>query len=170
MASAVPARAFLVIAVTSKVDHVRELLSRVVDPDLPFLSIDDIAILRDIAVTDEGHVTVTITPTYSGCPAMGVIREDIVAVLADGGINSVAIETVYSPAWTTEWMSEDAKRKLAENLIAPPDSVLAIVPEVLCPLCSSDTVRTVSEFGSTACKSIMVCTECGEPFDYFKAI
>ena len=158
------------IAVTSKVDHVRELLSRVVDPDLPFLSIDDIAILRDIAVTDEGHVTVTITPTYSGCPAMGVIREDIVAVLAEGGFNSVAIETVYSPAWTTEWMSEDAKRKLAENLIAPPDSVLAIVPEVLCPLCSSDTVRTVSEFGSTACKSIMVCTECGEPFDYFKAI
>jgi ring-1,2-phenylacetyl-CoA epoxidase subunit PaaD len=170
MASAVPARAFLVIAVTSKVDHVRELLSRVVDPDLPFLSIDDIAILRDIAVTDEGHVTVTITPTYSGCPAMGVIREDIVAVLAEGGFNSVAIETVYSPAWTTEWMSEGAKRKLAENLIAPPDSVLAIVPEVLCPLCSSDTVRTVSEFGSTACKSIMVCTECGEPFDYFKAI
>lgn len=170
MASAVTAGAVLVIAVTSKVDHVRELLSRVVDPDLPFLSIDDIAILRDIAVTDEGHVTVTITPTYSGCPAMGVIREDIVAVLAEGGFNSVAIETVYSPAWTTEWMSEDAKRKLAENLIAPPDSVLAIVPEVLCPLCSSDTVRTVSEFGSTACKSIMVCTECGEPFDYFKAI
>jgi len=153
-----------------EVDHVRELLSRVVDPDLPFLSIDDIAILRDIAVTDEGHVTVTITPTYSGCPAMGVITEDIVTVLAEGGFDSVAIETVYSPAWTTEWMSDDAKRKLAENRIAPPDSVLAIVPEVLCPLCSSDTVRTVSEFGSTACKSIMVCTECGEPFDYFKAI
>jgi ring-1,2-phenylacetyl-CoA epoxidase subunit PaaD len=154
----------------SKVAHVRKLLREVVDPDLPFLSIDDIAILRDVLVSDDGHVTVTITPTYSGCPAMGVISEDIVSVLGEGGFGSVSIDTVYSPAWTTEWMSDDAKRKLVENRIAPPDSVLAIVPEVLCPLCSSDSVATVSEFGSTACKSIMVCTQCGEPFDYFKAI
>jgi ring-1,2-phenylacetyl-CoA epoxidase subunit PaaD len=152
------------------VAHVRELLREVVDPDLPFLSIDDIAILRDVSVSDDNHVTVTITPTYSGCPAMGAITEDIVTVLGDGGFGSVSIDTVYSPAWTTEWMSDEAKRKLAENRIAPPDSVLAIVPEVLCPLCSSDSVATVSEFGSTACKSIMVCTQCGEPFDYFKAI
>ncbi len=170
MASTFTAGTVLVIAATSKVGHVRELLSSVVDPDLPFLSIDDIAILRDVVVSDEGHVTVTITPTYSGCPAMGAIAQDIVTVLGEAGFDSVEIETVYSPAWTTEWMSDDAKRKLAENLIAPPDSVLAVVPEVLCPLCSSDSVRTVSEFGSTACKSIMVCTQCGEPFDYFKAI
>lgn len=170
MASALAAGTVLVIEATSKVDHVRELLSRVVDPDLPFLSIDDIAILRDVAISAEGHVTVTITPTYSGCPAMSAITEDIVTVLGEGGFDSVGIETVYSPAWTTEWMSADAKRKLAENLIAPPDSVLAITPEVLCPLCSSDSVRTVSEFGSTACKSIMACTQCEEPFDYFKAI
>ena len=155
---------------TSMVDHARELLEHVVDPDLPFLSIRDIAILRNVEVSDEGVVTVTITPTYSGCPAMETIRTDIRTALADGGFESVEIETVYSPAWTTEWMSDDAKRKLAENRIAPPDSVLAIVPEVLCPLCSSDNIRTVSEFGSTACKSIMVCTHCGEPFDYFKAI
>jgi ring-1,2-phenylacetyl-CoA epoxidase subunit PaaD len=154
----------------SKVAHVRKLLREVVDPDLPFLSIDDIAILRDVSVSDDNHVTVTITPTYSGCPAMGAITEDIVTVLGDGGFGSVSIDTVYSPAWTTEWMSDESKRKLAENRIAPPDSVLAIVPEVLCPLCSSDSVATVSEFGSTACKSIMVCTQCGEPFDYFKAI
>ena len=158
------------ITLTSNVDDVRELLDRVVDPDLPFLSIDDIAILRDVAISKDGHVTVTITPTYSGCPAMGAITEDIVTVLAEGGFESVSVETAYSPAWTTEWMSGDAKRKLLENRIAPPDSVLAVVPEVLCPLCSSDDIRTVSEFGSTACKSIMVCTQCGEPFDYFMAI
>lgn len=170
MAPAFTARDDLVITLTSNVDDVRELLDRVVDPDLPFLSIDDIAILRDVAISKDGHVTVTITPTYSGCPAMGAITEDIVTVLAEGGFESVSVETAYSPAWTTEWMSDDAKRKLLENRIAPPDSVLAVVPEVLCPLCSSDDIRTVSEFGSTACKSIMVCTQCGEPFDYFKAI
>ncbi|MEN8040649.1 MAG: 1,2-phenylacetyl-CoA epoxidase subunit PaaD [Actinomycetota bacterium] len=157
-------------AVVSEVDRARVLLERVVDPDLPFLSIADIAILRDVAVSDEGAVTVTITPTYSGCPAMDTIREDVHSVLAEGGFGEVEVKTVYAPAWTTEWMSEDAKRKLARNSIAPPDSVLAVVPEVLCPLCSSESVNTVSEFGSTACKSIMVCTECGEPFDYFKAI
>jgi ring-1,2-phenylacetyl-CoA epoxidase subunit PaaD len=160
----------VVVTETSRVGHVRELLERVVDPDLPFLSIADIAILRDVEVSEEGAVIVTITPTYSGCPAMGAITEDIVTVLAAGGFGDVNIITTYAPAWTTEWMSDDAKRKLADNRIAPPDSVLAIVPEVLCPLCSSDAVRTVSEFGSTACKSIMVCTQCGEPFDYFKAI
>jgi ring-1,2-phenylacetyl-CoA epoxidase subunit PaaD len=170
VAPAFTARDDLVITLTSKVDDVRELLDRVVDPDLPFLSIDDIAILRDVAISKDRHVTVTITPTYSGCPAMGAITEDIVTVLAEGGFESVSVETAYSPAWTTEWMSDDAKRKLLENRIAPPDSVLAVVPEVLCPLCSSDDIRTVSEFGSTACKSIMVCTQCGEPFDYFKAI
>ena len=170
MAPAVDAGTIVVITETSRIDHVRALLDRVVDPDLPFLSIADIAILRDVRLSDEGAVTVTITPTYSGCPAMETIRSDISTVLGEGGFDDVTIETVFAPAWTTEWMSHDAKRKLAENLIAPPDSVIAIVPEVLCPLCSSDNVRTVSEFGSTACKSIMVCTQCGEPFDYFKAI
>lgn len=170
MAPAFPAGDVVVITKTSKVGHARELLEQVVDPDLPFLSIRDIAILRSVEVSDEGAVAVTITPTYSGCPAMETIRSDIRAALVEGGFESVEIETAYSPAWTTEWMSDDAKRKLAENRIAPPDSVLAIVPEVLCPLCSSDDIRTVSEFGSTACKSIMVCTQCGEPFDYFKAI
>ena len=170
MAPAFPAGDVVVITKTSKVGQARELLEQVVDPDLPFLSIRDIAILRSVEVSDEGAVTVTITPTYSGCPAMETIRSGIRAALVEGGFESVEIETAYSPAWTTEWMSDDAKRKLAENRIAPPNSVLAIVPEVLCPLCTSDDIRTVSEFGSTACKSIMVCTQCGEPFDYFKPI
>lgn len=160
----------MVITEASRIDRARHVLESVVDPDLPFLSISDIAILRDVRISDTGSVTVTITPTYSGCPAMETIRSDIRTVLDAGGFDDVTVETVFAPAWTTEWMSNDAKRKLAENRIAPPDSVLAIVPEVLCPLCASDSVRTVSEFGSTACKSIMVCTQCGEPFDYFKAI
>ena len=158
------------ITETSRAARARDLLDSVVDPDIPFLTISDIAILRDVQVTDSGAVTVTITPTYSGCPAMGAIVSDIQTVLTDGGFNDVTVATVYAPAWTTEWMSDDAKRKLAQNRIAPPDSVLSVVPEVLCPLCASGEIGTVSEFGSTACKSLMVCTECGEPFDYFKAI
>ena len=145
------------------------MLERVVDPDLPFLSIEDIAILRDVQVTPDGVVKVTITPTYSGCPAMDVIISDITSVLTNGGFVAVDVDVVHSPAWTTDWMSDGAKEKLAVNRIAPPGP-LGVVAEVLCPLCSSDMIRTVSEFGSTACRSLMVCTECGEPFDYFKAI
>lgn len=145
------------------------MLERVVDPDLPFLSIEDIAILRGVEVTSDGAVRVTITPTYSGCPAMDVIVSDIRSVLTNGGFSPVEVDVVHSPAWTTEWMTDEAKEKLATNRIAPPGQ-LGVVAEVLCPMCSSDTIRTVSEFGSTACKSLMVCTECGEPFDYFKAI
>ena len=170
MAPALTAWHVVVVAEASRVDHIRDLLERVVDPDLPFLSIADIAILRNVETAEDGSVTVTITPTYSGCPAMGAITEDIFSVLAEGGFHEVDIVTTYAPAWTTEWLSNDAKRKLADNRIAPPDSVLAVVPEVLCPLCSSDDVTTVSQFGSTACKSLMVCTQCREPFDYFKAI
>jgi ring-1,2-phenylacetyl-CoA epoxidase subunit PaaD len=145
------------------------MLERVVDPDLPFLSIEDIAILRDVETTPDGAVKVTITPTYSGCPAMDVIVSDVRSVLTNGGFATVEVEVVHSPAWTTEWMSQEAKEKLAANRIAPPGP-LGVVAEILCPVCSCDSVRTVSEFGSTACKSLMVCTACGEPFDYFKAI
>lgn len=160
----------MVITETSPVERIHELLEGVVDPDIPFLTIADIAILRAVKIDDGGTVTVTITPTYSGCPAMATIASDIHSALSRGGFDDVVVETAYTPAWTTEWMSDEAKRKLSENRIAPPDSVLSVVPEVLCPLCSSDEIRTVSEFGSTACKSLMVCTRCGEPFDYFKAI
>jgi len=170
VASACPSGVVVVIAETSRLEYVRELLDRVVDPDIPFLTISDIAILRDVEISDSGAVTVTITPTYSGCPAMETITSDIHAVLSEGGFVDVTVDTAYAPAWTTEWMSDDAKRKLAQNRIAPPDSVLSVVPEVLCPLCTSGNINTVSEFGSTACKSLMVCTDCGEPFDYFKAI
>ncbi len=148
---------------------VREILRSVVDPDLPFLSIEDIAILRDVHLDEGGAVRVSITPTYSGCPAMDVITEDIVAVLTGAGFVDVAVDVTYAPAWTTDWLSDEAREKLAANRIAPPGPI-GVVDEVLCPACSSHDVRTVSEFGSTACKSIMVCTTCREPFDHFKAI
>ncbi len=147
----------------------RRALRTVVDPDIPFLSIEEIAILRDVVLDEDGGVQVVITPTYSGCPAMDVITQDIISALTSAGFSDVAVDVAYSPAWTTEWMSSQARDKLAANRIAPPGP-LGVVDEVLCPLCASDTVRTVSEFGSTACKSIMVCTSCGEPFDHFKAI
>lgn len=169
MDAAVLSGAVMVMTATRTVADARVMLERVVDPDLPFLSIEDIAILRDVEVTSKGGVKVTITPTYSGCPAMDTIITDIRSVLTNGGFAAVDVDVVHSPAWTTEWMSDEAKQKLAVNRIAPPGQ-LGVVAEVLCPMCSSNTTRTVSEFGSTACKSLMVCTSCGEPFDYFKAI
>ena len=169
MDAAVLSGVVVVITRTRTVADARVMLERVVDPDLPFLSIEDIAILRDVEVTPDGGATVTITPTYSGCPAMDTIVSDIRSVLTNGGFAPVHVEVVHSPAWTTDWMSGEAKEKLAANRIAPP-GLLGVTAEVLCPMCSSDTIRTVSEFGSTACKSLMVCTDCGEPFDYFKAI
>jgi ring-1,2-phenylacetyl-CoA epoxidase subunit PaaD len=151
-------------------DEIRWLLQQVVDPDIPVVSIDEIGILRDITVSETGDVVVYITPTYSGCPALGVIEEDVVSVLEQAGIDKVRVEIRHFPVWTTEWLTSEAKHKLANYGIAPPDSVLAVVPEVLCPQCASESTTKVSEFGSTACKSLWVCTSCREPFDYFKAI
>jgi len=152
------------------VEEITRLLDIVVDPEILVLTIADIGILRDVTVGDTGTVTVEITPTYSGCPALGVIEEDILAALGAAGIDEVTVEVRHSPVWTTEWLTSEAKQKLAGFGIAPPDSVLAVVAEVLCPQCSSSGTAKVSEFGSTACKSLWVCTSCDEPFDYFKAI
>jgi ring-1,2-phenylacetyl-CoA epoxidase subunit PaaD len=146
------------------------VLGAVVDPEIPVLSIADLGILRDATVTEDGAVTVTITPTYSGCPAMGVIEEDIRTALADAGYDRVTVRTTFSPAWTTDWMTDDARRRLAEYGIAPPERTSAPSAPVVCPQCSAGETRLVSEFGSTACKALMVCSRCGEPFDHFKAI
>jgi len=153
---------------------VRELLEDVTDPEIPVLSITDLGIVRDVAVTTEGATVVTITPTYSGCPAMDVIKEDILAALESEGIDDVAIETVYAPAWTTDWMTESGRAKLEAYGIAPPGSAETseagnpATADVRCPQCRSHDTKVVSEFGSTACKALMVCTHCGEPFDFFK--
>jgi ring-1,2-phenylacetyl-CoA epoxidase subunit PaaD len=148
-------------------DDVRRLLATVTDPEIPVLTIEDIGILRGIDVLDDGRVQVQITPTYSGCPAMEVIKEDIQVVLADAGYDAEVTMT-FMPAWTTEWMSDEGKRKLSGFGIAPPRTGLTITEEVLCPQCGSGGPQVVSEFGSTACKRLLVCTTCGEPFDHFK--
>ena len=144
-------------------------LSRVVDPEIPVLTIEDMGIVRNVIVSGE-HVTVDITPTYSGCPAMDQISADVIRVLQAAGFSLVDVNTVYSPAWTTDWMSDSGKEKLREYGIAPPGPVDSEQRDVLCPRCSSDSTTTISEFGSTACKALMVCDDCREPFDLFKAL
>jgi len=149
--------------------EVWELLRSVTDPEIPVLTIEDIGILRSVDVAPDGMVEVVITPTYSGCPAMAAIEEDIAAALNGAGY-AARVSMRLDPAWTTDWMSAEGKQKLKAYGIAPPGMVVTIVDEVLCPQCDDAGTKVISEFGSTACKRLMVCTACGEPFDQFKAI
>lgn len=149
--------------------EVLAILETVRDPEIPVLTIADIGILRDVAVEPSGEVIVTITPTYSGCPAMAQIEADIVDILTEAG-HRATVATTFNPAWTTDWMTEDARRKLAEFGIAAPESEIGVIEEVLCPNCSARAPRRIAEFSSTACKRMLVCTSCREPFDQFKAI
>jgi ring-1,2-phenylacetyl-CoA epoxidase subunit PaaD len=153
-----------------------DVAASVVDPEVPVLTIADLGVLRAVDVDAQGTVVVTITPTYSGCPAMEVIRSDVQRSLLDAGVADVRVETVLSPAWTTDWMTDEGKAKLREYGIAPPSlrhhasGPVAITLSVRCPQCDSPRTREVSRFGSTACKSLWVCEACREPFDHFKAI
>ncbi len=148
----------------------RRIVEQVTDPEIPVLTIADLGVLRDVVESGDG-VIVTITPTYSGCPAMDAIRSDIRSALAEGGYQRVEIRTVYAPAWTTDWMSEEGKAKLARYGIAPPRRLIDVESSpVLCPRCRSAESRTVSDFGSTACKALLVCESCREPFDHFKEL
>ncbi len=142
------------------------------------LTIDDLGILRDVQVDERGHVDVTITPTYSGCPAMDAIRSDVERALVAEGYDDVDVRLVLSPAWTTDWMSEAGKRKLRDFGIAPPQpragaaqdgGVVLVALSVRCPQCGSPETHELSRFGSTACKALWVCDACKEPFDHFKA-
>ena len=160
-------------------EAVRELVGRVADPEIPVLTIEDLGILREVAVDDEGRVEVTITPTYSGCPAMDAIRDDVQRTLREHGYDQVRVRTVLAPAWTTDWMSQAGRDKLAAHGIAPPGRrrpgpvlvQLTAAPEpVACPRCGSTDTREVSRFGSTACKSHHTCRACLEPFDHFNAL
>jgi ring-1,2-phenylacetyl-CoA epoxidase subunit PaaD len=144
----------------------------VVDPEIPVLTIADLGVLRDVALRD-GQVEVAITPTYSGCPAMNMIALEIELALERAGFHRPRIRTVLSPAWTTDWMSEEGRRKLRDYGIAPPlasSSRRALFGEqkVACPQCGSDDTELLSEFGSTSCKALWRCKACREPFDYFK--
>jgi ring-1,2-phenylacetyl-CoA epoxidase subunit PaaD len=149
--------------VVSVATDVRGLVASVVDPEIPVLTIADLGILRSVELDDD-RVTVTITPTYSGCPAMRQIEDDVAAALRRAGIDEFEVRVSHHPAWTTDWITEEGIRKLAEFGIAPPSRI----DEVVCPRCASDRPRLVSAFGSTACKALMVCSRCGEPFDHFK--
>lgn len=160
---------------TRATSEVWRIAAAVLDPEVPVLTIDDLGILRDVREHPDGHVHVQITPTYSGCPAVEAIRADVVGVLAEHGYDDVSVELVLAPAWTTDWMSEEGRRKLAEYGIAPPqprsrDDVVSLRLSVRCTLCGSADTRELSRFGSTACKSLWVCNACMEPFDHFKAI
>jgi len=153
-------------------------LDGVPDPEVPVISVVELGIVRGLEVTEAGAVTVTITPTYSGCPAMFEIEKDVRAALEAAGASSVEVRTVLSPAWTTDWIPESARGKLRTYGIAPPgkaDSGALVTltrarPPVPCPWCGSSATELRSEFGSTACKAIHVCTSCRQPFDEFKAI
>ncbi len=151
-------------------DRARALATTVTDPELPMLTLEDLGVLRDVSLDQDGRVVVSITPTYSGCPAMDEIRSDIVDALAGQGIRDVEVRTVLAPAWTTDWMSEDGKRKLREYGIAPPGQrLLQIRPRVECPQCGSRDTEEMTRFASTSCKSMWRCLACREPFDHFKA-
>lgn len=149
-----------------------QVAAAVHDPEVPVLTIEDLGVLRDVR-EDGDRVSVTITPTYSGCPAMDTIRQDLVLALSAAGYRSVDVTTVLSPAWTTDWMSDEGKRKLEEYGIAPPTGRAAVGPlriqlGVRCPRCNSLRTREITRFGSTSCKALYECQACLEPFDHFK--
>jgi ring-1,2-phenylacetyl-CoA epoxidase subunit PaaD len=145
----------------------------VVDPEIPVLTIADLGVLREVTLRDDGSVEVAITPTYSGCPAMSTIAFDVAVALERAGFADASVRTVLSPAWTTDWMSEDGRRKLKAYGIAPPlpassRRALFGIQQIQCPQCGSGETELLSEFGSTSCKALWRCKSCREPFDYFK--
>jgi ring-1,2-phenylacetyl-CoA epoxidase subunit PaaD len=165
-------------------DTVLKILENVTDPEIPILSVMDMGIVRDIKISpkkqgilnNEVMIEVIITPTYTGCPAMSVIAANIKFELIANGYKNVKVSEILSPAWTTDWITERGKQRLKEYGIAPPvakarlDKMLfeTTPPSVSCPQCGSKNTELLSEFGSTACKSLMRCIDCLEPFDYFK--
>lgn len=148
------------------------MLGTIPDPEIPVISIKELGMLRDV-VYKNGEYVVTITPTYTACPAMGLIEDQIKEKLSSFGISNVKINLAYSPAWTTDWMSEEAKQKLKKYGIAPPQhsscsKVFASVEKLHCPHCNSSDTSIISRFSSTACKALYRCNVCKEPFEYFK--
>ena len=157
----------MVIESTISKQNIWKILEQVTDPEVPVLTITDLGIVRDVKLNGV-EVEVIITPTYTGCPAMDMIAMNIKLALLENGYNKIKITSVLAPAWTTEWMSEDGKRKLKEYGIAPPHSITRSDRVIECPQCNSVNTKLISEFGSTACKALYKCEDCKEPFDYFK--
>jgi len=163
--------------VMTDLDRARRAAASVVDPEIPVLTIEDLGVLRSVDILD-GRVEVVLTPTYSGCPAMDAIRDDVASALADVGFEDVRVTLTLSPAWTTDWMSEAGKQKLETFGIAPPTGhsrhagtgPVRLSLAVKCPHCSSLNTHELSRFGSTSCKALYECRDCLEPFDYFKVL
>jgi ring-1,2-phenylacetyl-CoA epoxidase subunit PaaD len=160
----------------------RRIAATVMDPEMPLLTLDDLGVLREVEVRRDGSVLVTITPTYSGCPAMATMRDDIEHKLLDHGYPDVEIVTSLTPAWSTDWISEDGRRKLRETgysvpgpaparTTGPVPLTLTVRPRLIdCPQCGSSNTRLISEFGATLCKAQYRCDDCLEPFDHVKEI
>jgi ring-1,2-phenylacetyl-CoA epoxidase subunit PaaD len=173
----------MVILASGQRDEAMRALRSVKDPELPAVDVVELGIVREVEVSGES-VRVDITPTYSGCPAMQIIEADIVSALDAAGFRDVEVRTIYSPAWSSDWITEEAREKLRASGIAPPHLrgpsavgraslqelvTLTRAPAVIeCPFCASDNTVERSQFGSTACKAIHFCNNCKQPFDYFK--
>jgi ring-1,2-phenylacetyl-CoA epoxidase subunit PaaD len=169
----------VVTATDAQTAALLEVLHGVPDPEVPALDIVELGIVRKVERRPDGVVVVEVTPTYSGCPAMRTIEEEIVVALRANGYERVELRTVYTPAWTTDWLSDEAKAKLKAYGIAPPGRAVAaqtLVPLIAtirraaCPYCGSSNTERRSEFGSTACKAIHYCHHCHQPFEEFKAL
>jgi ring-1,2-phenylacetyl-CoA epoxidase subunit PaaD len=163
-------------------DRARAVAAGVTDPEMPMLTLDDLGVLRSVFQEADGTIVVTITPTYSGCPAMAVMRADLRESLMRAGFDEVDVRTVLSPPWSSDWITDNGRRKLAEHGIAPPGTApphrggavpLTLIPHrrlVCCPRCHSADTEQTSQFGATACKALHRCRSCGEPFERVKEI
>ena len=162
---------------TGRTTRAWQVAARVLDPELPVVTIEDLGILRDVTEDDQGRVHVQVTPTYSGCPAMETIRTDLIDALTGEGYRQVTVEFVLSPAWSTDQITARGRARLEEYGVAPPPTEeerrrapVGLTLSVRCPQCGSADTRESSRFGSTACKSLWVCRRCREPFDHFKVL
>jgi ring-1,2-phenylacetyl-CoA epoxidase subunit PaaD len=166
-------------AMQTTIERAWHVLESVPDPEIPVVSIRELGILRDVRHGDDGVLEVVITPTYSGCPAMSQIAEDIAKAIDDAQLGAHRIETVLAPAWTTDWITDDAREKLRRYGIAPPTGACVSTENpirfvarkpatIACPRCGSTHTEKLAQFGSTACKALYRCIDCREPFDYFK--
>lgn len=153
------------------------LLSEIPDPEIPVISIIELGVIRNIEIINDTTISLKITPTYSGCPAMKQIEDDVRKKLFENGFTTIDIKTIFSPPWTTDWITPEAKEKLRKYGIAPPENstedkswLTGKEKKIACPRCKSINTKLISQFGSTACKALYQCQDCLEPFDYFKCI
>ena len=148
---------------SGKIEKIWNILGSVPDPEIPVISVVELGVIRNVEYIENEYI-ISVTPTYSGCPAVKTFQDDIKTQLKKNDINNFKIDIVYKPAWTTDWMTKETKQKLKKYGIAPPEKIIE------CPQCNSKKIELISEFGATACKSMHKCTECLEPFEHFKCI